>query len=300
MKTAKFFSSLTIGLLLAACGGGNNTTLTQATGSSSGGSGGGGATAAAIAVTSNAAAILSDGSTTATITAIAFDSNHVLLPGVAITLAADTGVLAPYPAATDSTGTLTSTLATGGNPTIRTITVTASAAGVAPKNVQVQVIAKGSSAPVFKLTVTADTPTILSDGSQVANITAYALDASNNLLPNVPVLFSADNPAITATNPTTNASGAATAVVSTGGIPTLRTINVTACTGTCPGPVSASVPVQVVAGSGSVTVQMGSPAGAGFVPNVIAASSLSAARVRWKVSWGISPHSTRTSRPCRP
>ena len=42
MKTAKFLSSLAIGLLLAACGGG--TPLTQPTGSSSGGGGGGGTT----------------------------------------------------------------------------------------------------------------------------------------------------------------------------------------------------------------------------------------------------------------
>ena len=274
MKTAKFFCSvIAMGLLLAACGGGgNNTTLTQPTGSGGGG-GGTGATASAVVVTSDSAAILADGSTTAKITAVAYDTNHVALAKVAVTLSADTGVLAPYTAQTDSTGTLTTTLSTGGNPTLRIITVKATATGVTASTVAVQVISKGSSAPVAKLTISVDTPTILSDGSTVATVTARALDASNNLVPNVPVLFTADNPAIASTNPTTDASGAATAVVSTGGIPTLRTITVTACTGTCPGAVSATTKVQVVAGTGSVTVQMGSPAGAGFVPQAIAASS---------------------------
>ena len=272
MKTAKFLSSLAIGLLLAACsGGGSNTTLTG--GGGGGGGGVGGPTPSAIVVTSDSAAILADGSTSAKITAVAYDTNHVALANVAVTLSADTGVLAPYPAKTDSTGTVVTTLSTGGNPSPRTITITAAATGVTASTVPVQVIAKGSSSPVAKLTVTVDTPTILSDGSTTANVTAFALDASNNLLPNVPVLFTADNPAITSTSPTTDASGAAKAVVSTGGIPTLRTITVTACTGTCPGPVSATVKVQVVSGTGSVTVQMGSPAGAAFAPNVIAASS---------------------------
>ena len=264
MKVFKFLAAtLAAALLLAGCGGGANT-LT-----SSGGTGTGtGATPATLNVTSNNAAILSDGSTSATITALALDANHVAVPGVLLTLSASSGGLVVASSKTDASGALTATLSTGGNPAVRAITVTATAGSLSATTV-VQVIAKGSSAPVASLTAQSSVPTILSDGSQSATITAFVRDASNNLLPNVPVTFSASSGGISSTNPTTNASGAATALLTTAGDPTLRTITVTVTVNA----LTAKATVQVVSGTGSLTVQMGSGIGAAFTPGTIAISS---------------------------
>lgn len=271
MKLFKIFGvTLATALFLAGCGGGSS--LTQSGGSSSGGSsgggGGGGATAAALTLSSDSAAILTDGSTSAKITALALDANNVLVPGVVVTFRASSGGIAVTKGTTDSTGAATATLTTGGDPTVRTITVTA-IAGALTATVTVQVISKGSSSPVAAVTVTTDTPSILSDGSQVANITALVRDASNNLIPNVPVVFTASSGGISATQPTTDASGAAKATLTTAGDPTLRTITVTAKVNA----ISATVSVQVVAGTGSVTVQMGSGTGASFTAGTIAVAN---------------------------
>jgi hypothetical protein len=268
MKILKILGvTLAAALLLAGCGG--SGTLTQSTSTTTGG-GGTGVTPATLTLSSNSASILSDGSTTAKITALALDSNNVLLPGVAVTFKASSGGLAVTQATTDSTGAAVATLSTGGDPTVRTITVTATA-GSLSATVTVQVIANGSSSPVAAVTVTSDTPTILSDGSTSANITALVRDASNNLIPNVPVVFTATSGGISATQSTTDPTGAAKAVLSTAGDPTLRTITVTAKVGT----ISATVQVQVVAGTGSITVQMGSGTGAAFVAGTIGISNAS-------------------------
>ena len=256
--------SLAAALFLAGCGGGSTLTTPTSTGGGGGGTGGS-ATPTALTISSDSAAILADGSTSAKITALALDANNVLIPGVVVTFSATSGGLAVMNATTDSTGSAIATLSAGGNATLRTITVTATA-GSLTATVDVQVVANGSSSPVAAITVTSDTPTILSDGSQVANITALVRDASNNLIPNVPVLFTASSGGISTTNSTTDATGAAKAVLSTAGDPTLRTITVTAKASTF----TATVSVQVVAGTGSVTVQMGSGTGASFTAGTIA------------------------------
>ena len=268
MNLFKFLAAtVAAAMLLAGCGGGANT-LTSSTGT--GGGPGTGATPATLTVTSNSASILSDGSTSATITALALDANHVAVAGVAVTFKADSGALAPAATKTDITGAITATLSIGGNPAVRSITITATAGSLSSTTI-VQVIAQGSSAPVAALTATSSVGTILSDGSQSATITAFASDASHNLLPNVPVSFVATSGGISSSNPVTNASGMATAVLTTAGDPTLRTITVTASVNS--GALKATVPVQVVSGSGSLTVALGSGIGAAFVQGVIAISS---------------------------
>lgn len=261
-------ATLAVSLLLIGCGGGNTLTGNPGSSSSGGSSGGTNPTPTAITATSNSASILADGSNTAKITVIAVDANNVLLANVPITMAASSGALSVSSAVTDATGSVTGNLNTGGDPTVRTITVTATS-GTLTSSAPVQVIANGSSSPVASLTVTTDTPTILSDGSTTANITALARDASNNLVPNVPVTFSATSGGIAAINSTTDASGAAKAVLSTAGDTTLRTITVTAKVNA----LTATVPVQVVAGTGTVNVQMGSGTGVNFTPGTIAVSS---------------------------
>ncbi|MEI8296485.1 MAG: Ig-like domain-containing protein [Pseudomonadota bacterium] len=266
MKMLKSIGALlAAAMLLTGCGGGANTLTTPPSG---GGGGGGTATAATLAVTTNAASILADGTTTATITALALDSNNVSVANVAVTYRASSGGLVVGSTKTDASGVILATLSAGGDPTLRTITVTATA-GSLTATTTVQVISTASSSPVAAITAQTSNPTILSDGSQSATITAFVRDASNTLLPNVPVTFTASSGGISSTNPTTNASGVATANLSTAGDPTLRTITVRATVNA----LSATVPVQVVSGAGSVTVQMGSGIGVAFTAGTIALSS---------------------------
>jgi hypothetical protein len=123
----------------------------------------------------------------------------------------------------------------------------------------------GGAAAVASLTLTTSTPTIPSDGSATATITAMVRDATNNLLPNVPVTITASSGGIAGSPATTGSDGSATVTLSTAGDPTLRTITVT---GTAGGQ-TATVNVQVVAASGGNNVQLGSPAGAAFQPGII-------------------------------
>ena len=128
----------------------------------------------------------------------------------------------------------------------------------------------GTTGPsVAAVTATTSTPSILSDGSNSATITALVRDASNNLIAGVPVTFTATSGGVAVSQATTDTSGAAIAKLTTAGDSSLRTITVTA---TASGKV-ATVPVQVVAGSTSTSVQMGSPSGALFQPSVIEISN---------------------------
>lgn len=119
------------------------------------------------------------------------------------------------------------------------------------------------------ITATASSPSILSDGSSTATITALVRDASNNLIAGIPVTFSSTSGGVAVTQATTSTSGAALATLSTAGDSSLRAITVTVKSGGK----SAVVVVQVVAGTSSTSVQMGSPVGAGFTAAVIGISS---------------------------
>jgi hypothetical protein len=119
--------------------------------------------------------------------------------------------------------------------------------------------------------VTTSSPTILSDGSTSATITALVRDDSNNLVAGVPVTFSATSGGVAVTQSTTDTSGAALATLTTAGDPSLRSITVTATASKK----TATVAVQVVSGTSSTTVQMGTPAGTNFKASVIGLSSTS-------------------------
>jgi hypothetical protein len=130
----------------------------------------------------------------------------------------------------------------------------------------------GTNGPaVAAITAISSVPSILSDGSSTATITALVKDSNNNLIAGVPVKFTPTSGAIAVTQGTTDTAGAAIATLSTPGDASLRTITVTA---TASGK-TATVNVQVVAGSTPTTVQMGNPAGANFKPAVIGISSAS-------------------------
>jgi len=119
------------------------------------------------------------------------------------------------------------------------------------------------------VTVTTSAPTIASDGSETATITAFVRDASNTLLPGVPVTFTATSGGISGSPAVSDDTGSAAATLITAGDGSLRTITVTASAGT----LQATVDVQVVSSSTSPVVQMGNGTGAGFQPGIIGVSN---------------------------
>lgn len=107
----------------------------------------------------------------------------------------------------------------------------------------------GTSAPVATtLTLVTSSPTLASDGSTPAEITAYVRDANNQLVESVSVVFSASSGALAVTQATSGTDGTATASL-TPLTPERRTITVTATAGT----VTSSVNVDVV--GSTITIQ---------------------------------------------
>jgi hypothetical protein len=115
--------------------------------------------------------------------------------------------------------------------------------------------------------MSSSSPSIYSDGSTTATISALAIDAAHNVLSGVPVTFSATSGAIQAAAGSTDATGTVTATLSTGGSSALRTITVTGTTAT----ISSTVNVNVVAPATPTTpvYTMGNGSGSTFVPNQI-------------------------------
>lgn len=94
---------------------------------------------------------------------------------------------------------------------------------------------------VAKLTLITSLAQLPSDGSKTATITAQALDANNNVMPDITVVFQTDSGTLMPTQPLTDSSGLALATLGAGSDPTNRTITVTATAGST----TATVPIGV-------------------------------------------------------
>jgi hypothetical protein len=240
-----------LALALSACGGSSDNCgpLSAAScGSGSGGGGGGGPTAAVVTVSSSVASVPTDGSSTATITALVKDANNSALANVAVTLSASAGTLSGATTTTSSSGTVSATLSGQGVAAGTIITVTATAGAISGK---ATVSVASTQRTMSLLTSAAQIP---SDASKSATISAVVRDANNNLVPGVAVSFQASSGAIApvpttagagATPPvsagTTDANGEAQASLTTPGDPSDRTITVTATLGTANAQVTVSV-----------------------------------------------------------
>lgn len=207
----KIFSLLPIWAtaLLAACGGGGSDSDAFRQGTPAGTVT---PNVATITVTSNKVSILSDGSESAVITAFVRDASNRLLENVPVSFGASSGGISPPTSNTGADGTATATLVTAGDSALRTITVTASAGGV-NGTVAVPVVAAQPPVAVGSLTLSTSSPTIPSDSSGPATITAIVQDGNNRLLSGVPVVFTTSSGSLAINSSTTNASGAATATL---------------------------------------------------------------------------------------
>ncbi|ETW94272.1 MAG: hypothetical protein ETSY2_50030, partial [Candidatus Entotheonella gemina] len=138
---------------------------------------------------------------------------------------------------TDVDGIASTTL-TGGT-SAGTDTVRAQISGNITATVDVAVIAQttgGDTPPTISIdsiSLLVSSPQIDSDDSQrKVTLTALVRDINNNFVSDIPVSFSADSGGIQVVQGTTDASGAATAELSTAGDPANRRIEVTATAGT--------------------------------------------------------------------
>jgi Bacterial Ig-like domain (group 1) len=226
MRSLKFLAIGAVAMLLSACG--DNTLQ---------GADPGGtiptdpAAVATIVVSSSTASIASDGSQTADITATVLDANNATLPNVAVTFSVDTGIIAVTLGTTDSTGIATGTLSTGGDATLRTISISASAAGsggTVTGVATVDVVNSSAGAVLATVVLAASSNQIPSDGSDAVELTAFTRDQNNNFLEGINVTFSVDTGGIAVTQGTTDIAGSATAEANTAGDPTNRTVTVTA------------------------------------------------------------------------
>jgi hypothetical protein len=235
MRTlASIIALFFITLALSGCGGdsgcGHVTGAASSGGTSQCGTGTTtpGGTLATLGVASSVASIPADGSMSATITATAADASGKPVAGVAVAFTATSGTLVTNQATSDASGKATATLSTGSAAPGAAITVTATSGTITGSTAVTVSVAKQT------VTLQTSSPTIPSDNTTPATITAYVKDANNNLVPGVVVHFTATSGSLAVSTPTggspgmTDPTGAATATLSVGTDQSDRAITVTA------------------------------------------------------------------------
>jgi hypothetical protein len=255
-----------VSLGLAGCGGGDTCNTLSGAAGACGNTSGGQPVPTSLTVSSAPATIPSDGSATATITAIAKDANNAALSGVTVVFAADNGAtVTTTQGTTDSTGTAKGTLSVGSAAAGTTVDVTATAGSVTGKTTVAVTNAKKT------LTLLTSSPTIPSDNSSGATISAIVKDANNNLLAGVPVSFQVTSGAIVPVQTTagagasvaagtTDANGMAQATVTTPGDPSNRTLTVNATAGSATAQVNIAVTGTTVTLTGPATLVLNNTA----------------------------------------
>jgi len=167
------------------------------------------------------------------LTAVARDAQNAGLEGVEVQFAASSGLLQNITATTNENGLATAVLTTGGDPTLRAITVSALGGGRSATNTY-QVVNPQTGFGVAQLRLVASRPILAPTDSTADNgitLTAFATDSHGNAVAGAPVQFNADSGQLVDVATVTDENGRATAVLTTGGDPTDRTINVSATIG---------------------------------------------------------------------
>lgn len=139
----------------------------------------------------------SDGSQTATINALLLDKNNNVMSGIPVTFDASSGALTVTTGTTGTNGTATATLSSAGDPSDRTITVTATAGSI-KSTVLIAVVGT-------KLTLSGPTSLVLNN---TGTFSATLQDSAGNGISNETVtITSAKDNTITPGTFVTNASG---------------------------------------------------------------------------------------------
>lgn len=193
-------------------------------------------------LTSSVSLVAEEG--TSTLLATVTDENGDPLAGVTVTFQLLSNVsegasVSPKSSKTDVNGRAQATYQAGttsGTDTIQATISTAATSGTggdsisATTTIAVQPEVVGNVASDIQLLVSS--PQLDSDGVETVMLIALVRDSNNNLLPDVHVTFSTeDSAAIQVTRGTTDETGTAEAILSTGGDPSNRTITVRAIAG---------------------------------------------------------------------
>ena len=205
------------------------TVQVQDTGGAAGGA------ASDLLLTLGASTIANNGNTLVKVTATALDARRNVMPGVVVSISANQGAtVAPSGTTTDDSGVVTAQIGTGGNSTLRTIEVTATAPGLAPRVVSLNVVAAPTTSnPIASdLSLALSANTLVNGGTSTLLATVTAVDANRIALAGIPVAISVDNNAVaTVSAITTNASGVVTATIGIGADRSNRSVTVTASSG---------------------------------------------------------------------
>jgi hypothetical protein len=219
---------VTAAAVLAACSGSENTIVGQ------GGNNGGlpPVDVASLTLLTSNPQILSDGANPATITALVRDANNNVVSGVPVLFSASSGSLVlSNPITTDDTGIVTATLSTGGDPTNRTITVSATADAVG-SSIDVNVIGTQldlngpQSLPVGSSGITYNVVLTNAGGDGIPGQQVTITSSSNNLISQTPLITDADGQA--SFTLTANTGGADTLTATALGQDAILTVNVSA------------------------------------------------------------------------
>ncbi len=282
MRKLASLGMLMLTAVLAACGGGEDKAFAGPP-AGGGGPAGPGPTPAALTVVTSTPTIPSDGSATASITAFVRDASNALIPNVAVTFEPSSGGVAPATARSDASGEAKTTLSTAGDPTLRTITVTARAGGLS-NFVTVQVVpaassnvvrmGNGSGASFVQGVLRIATPSLSAGGT--TSVAANLVNADGSLYTQ-PVTVSFNSPCVAAGTAQIQPGAAAT---TSSGLVTV-TYAARGCSGTDTITASATVGGQTLSATGTVTVApaaVGSIAFVSATPTNIALSGTGDAR----------------------
>jgi hypothetical protein len=240
-----------------------------------------------LTLSSNSPTILNDGSTTATITALARDANNNVIAGVPISFKASSDAIQANSSITDATGTVTATLSTGGNTAVQTVTVTGTT-GSLSSTVNVGVVAPSTPTnPVYALgngvgtcfvpkliggqITTGSCSAVLSSGNiSAGGTTALSLtvvDQNDSLYISAPVTVTFSSPCIASGQaeilPNNSSTPETTITTTTGSINATYVAN--GCVGSDTIDATATVNGQSLLATGAVTVLAASAGSIQFV-----------------------------------
>jgi hypothetical protein len=214
----------------------------------------GSSTAVSLIFSLSATNIANDGSQTVTATAVALDANNNTVPNVPVTITADSGVVTPGGAVTNTAGILMATVGIGAK-TTGTINLTASS-GALNKTAALTLVSASSSAGAPKVTVAllpAGTTTVTS--ASPITVTATVTDTTGNPVAGSVVAFktSLGLGSFSAASALTNASGVATVTVSPASSSVSGADTIVASTTVGSTAVSGSIGFSLVASSASIS-----------------------------------------------
>jgi hypothetical protein len=202
-KYGWFLGALAAAMTLVGCGGGDPSSFANTTSSSS--SSGATNGASSITLISSLPQIPSNNSTPATITAIVKNASNAIVTGANVTFSTSSGIIAPVATSasgsiagvTDSNGQAQAALTTPGDPSNRTLTVTATV-GTVTATIDVSVVGT-------QLSLTGPSSLIL---SATGTFSASLTDSSGTGIPNTTVtVSSAKGNTLSASTLTTDATG---------------------------------------------------------------------------------------------